>query len=57
MITFVKFLTWFASPIGILTACCMAAGILLLISKAPKARFLLAFDLAIKELPGQLAGY
>jgi len=41
MITFVKFLTWFASPIGILTACCMAAGILLLIRKAPRARLLL----------------
>lgn len=41
MITFIKFLTWLASPIGILTACCIVAGTLLLIRKAPRTRLLL----------------
>lgn len=41
MITVVKFLTWLASPIGILAVCSIAAGILLALRTAPKARALL----------------
>ena len=41
MITLIKFLTWLASPIGILAACSLAAGLLLALRTAPKARLLL----------------
>lgn len=41
MITFIKLLTWFASPIGILTVCSIVAGVLLALRKAPRARFML----------------
>ena len=41
MITLIKFLTWLASPIGILNTCFMVAGTLLLIRKAPRVRLLL----------------
>lgn len=41
MITFIKLLTWFASPIGILTVCSIVAGKLLALHKAPRTRLML----------------
>ncbi len=41
MITFIKILTWLASPIGILTACSLVAGTLLVLRRASRARWLL----------------
>lgn len=41
MITFIKILTWLASPIGILAALSVAAGLMLALRKAPKTRLLL----------------
>ena len=49
MITLVKVLTWLASPMGILTAFSLAAGILLALRKAPKTRLLL-ISLGIGQL-------
>ena len=41
MLTLIKTLTWLASPIGILTACSMAAGCLLLLQRCRRTRLLL----------------
>ena len=49
MITLIKILTWLASPIGILTAFSLAAGLLLALRKTPKTRLLL-ISLGIGQL-------
>lgn len=49
MITFIKILTWFASPIGILTLSTLSSGVLFTLHKAPRARILL-ITLGISQL-------
>lgn len=41
MITFIKFLTWLASPMGIFTLSSLVSALLLILRKAPKTRLLL----------------
>lgn len=49
MISLIKILTWLASPIGILTACCLVAGFLLAFKRAPRFRRLI-LALGISQL-------
>lgn len=49
MISLIKILTWLASPIGILTACCLVAGSLLAFKRAPRFRRLI-LALGISQL-------